>query len=70
MSTLVELFSDFQHVVGFMLPEVLAFISSTIDQDSEELSRIGIKCWLRLMHVAGASPPPSPRSQRSTHTRV
>jgi len=51
----IELFAFFQDTIAFLLPDVLDLVSSVIDQEGEELSRIGIKCWLRLLGVSGTS---------------
>lgn len=55
LSMLVELYSYFQTKVGFLLQEILGMINNCIVQDNEELSRIGIRCWIRLLNVVGDS---------------
>lgn len=53
LSTLVELFSRFHEVVSPLLPELLNLINNCIDQPHEEMSHIGVKCWVLLVTEAG-----------------
>ena len=53
LSTLIELFHTYHNTIAFMLPEMLDLIASCIDQDSEDLGRIGIKCLIELLNRTG-----------------
>ncbi len=54
LSTLVELFVRFHRTIHSLLPDLLALIDSCIDQPSEDLARIGIKCWSLLIRACAS----------------
>lgn len=54
MGSLVGLFTQFYEQVFFLLPEVLALLEASIDQEIEGLARIGTKSMQRLLHEAGS----------------
>ena len=54
LATLVELFDHFYPSVAFMLSDLLVLIHSCISQESEDLARIGVRCFIMLMNKVGS----------------